>query len=70
MATLNNAALTSMLQKRESGYVDVISRQIPMVDWLRKKGNYKTVAGGTQYEWNVFNALNTDEASRGCVRRR
>lgn len=63
MATLNNAALASMLQKRESGYIDVISRQIPMVDWLRKKGNYKTVAGGTQYEWNVFNQLNTDEAS-------
>ena len=63
MATLNNAALASMLQKRESGYLDVISRQIPLVDWLRSKGNYKTVAGGTKYEWNVFNYLNTDEAS-------
>lgn len=63
MATLNNAALASMLQKRESGYIDVISRQIPLVDWLRKKGNYKTVAGGTQYEWNVFNYLDTNEPS-------
>lgn len=63
MATLNNAALASMLQKRESGYIDAISRQLTLLDWLRKKGNYKTVAGGTQYEWNVFNYLNVDEAS-------
>ncbi len=60
---LNNAALASMLQKRESGYIDVISRQIPLWEWLRRKGNYVGVSGGTQYEWAVFNDLDTDEGS-------
>ena len=63
MASLNNAALSSMLQKREKGYIDVISRQLILMNWLRKKGNYKTVSGGIRYEWNVFNYLNVDEAS-------
>lgn len=63
MATLNNAALASMLQHREKGYIDVISRQIPLFAWLRRKGNYVGVAGGTQYEWPVFNDLDTDEGS-------
>ena len=63
MATLNNAALASMLQHREKGYYDVISRQIPLFEWLRKKGNAIDVAGGTQYEWPVFNDLDTDEGS-------
>jgi hypothetical protein len=63
MASLNNAALASMLQKRESGYLDVISRQLTLLDWLRKNGGYVGVGGGTQYEWSVFNQLNTDEAT-------
>lgn len=52
-----------MLQKREKKYYDVISRQIPLFEWLRRKGNSIDVAGGSQYEWPVFNDLDTNEAS-------
>lgn len=59
----NNVHLAATLQRREKGYVDQISRQIPLFYWLKRKGSYKSVPGGERIEWNVEYELDTSEMS-------
>ena len=61
----NNSALAATLQRREKGYTNVISSQIPTFYWFKKKGRYKSVPGGNKIEFNLEYALDSNEPSFG-----
>ena len=59
----NDAVLSSTLQRRQKGYENAISNQIPLFYWLKKKGQYKPVNGGSRIEWAVEYGLDDGEES-------
>ena len=58
-----NTELAATLQRRSKGYLNVISRQIPLWFWLRRAKRYISTNGGTQIEFNLEYALDEEEAS-------
>lgn len=60
---VNDVVLSSTLQRRSQGYENQISQQIPLFYWLKRKGQYKPVNGGTRIEWAVEYGLDDSEES-------
>lgn len=60
---VTDTVLASTLQKRSSGYSNIISAQIPLFMWLKMKGRYIAETGGTKLEWPLEIVLDTTEAS-------
>lgn len=60
---LDTTGLAATLQDRQQGYLDVISSQIPLFHELRKKGSYVGKGGGSQLEFNLETALDSNEPS-------
>jgi hypothetical protein len=59
---VTNAVLASTLADRAKGYVDSISKQIPLFWWLKRAGRYKP-AEGDRIEWAIEYALDDSEGS-------
>ena len=60
---VNDVVLSSTLQRRQKGYENQISQQIPLFYWLKRKKQYKPVNGGSRLEWAVEYGQDTDESS-------
>ena len=59
----NNARIVATFQRRSKGYVDAITKQIPLFWWMREKKRYKPRVGGTSWDFQLEYQLDTTEAS-------